>query len=116
MREINDAFRLVAANAVVSKSEVGVAPSAATGRRLSREEIERMVAGIGTDGPVDWLFERVRWNRTDTAWVISWTTAFVATGFAHLSGIGDAYAALIFFCTLLCGFLVLLRALPRDQG
>jgi hypothetical protein len=65
MREINAAYRYLAdhlaaqgrppaANAAFVEGPAG---GHAPGRPLSREELDRMVAVIGSDGPVDWLLE-----------------------------------------------------------
>jgi hypothetical protein len=66
LRAINDAFRTVAAAPVVRADEPapGAPPygeavprsSPFSGRRLTREEIDRMVESMRNDGPLDWLF------------------------------------------------------------
>jgi hypothetical protein len=64
MREINAAYRCLAdhlaakerppaATAAFVEASAGHAP----GRPLSREELDRLVAVIGADGPVDWLLD-----------------------------------------------------------
>jgi len=61
MREINDAFRQV----VSSRTGAGPGPSArasSSNHRLSRDEIERMVQSLGTEGPIDWLLSGATWN------------------------------------------------------
>jgi hypothetical protein len=57
MRAINDAFRCVAAGTMVPPAAPGP-PSRPhePGRRLTREEIDRMVESLGNEGPLDWLF------------------------------------------------------------
>jgi DnaJ-class molecular chaperone len=70
MRAINDAFRLVAERSIrdaVPQSHARAAgpdqPSAAPrgepqfGRRLTREEIDRMVEAMKNDGPLDWILD-----------------------------------------------------------
>ena len=74
MRAINDAFRAVVAARVVPRVDPAGASSAAgatagasaraapppgssfSGRRLTREEIDRMVEAMRNEGPLDWLF------------------------------------------------------------
>jgi len=79
MRAINDAFRaVVAARAAPppgpSAASAGAAaatyPRSSTfsGRRLTREEIDRMVAAMKHDGPLDWLM--------DDSWVEGWKEAW----------------------------------------
>jgi hypothetical protein len=65
MRAINDAFRTVVAHRGNAGPAFGVPsgpagatgapPSWQSGRRLTREEIDRMVELMGNDGPLDWL-------------------------------------------------------------
>jgi curved DNA-binding protein CbpA len=67
MRAINDAFRAVVAGRAVPRfdppaASAGGAAAAAhprsstfSGRRLTREEIDRMVEAMKNDGPFDWL-------------------------------------------------------------
>ena len=65
MRAINDAFRTVVAHRAHASPVPGVPsgtagtasapPSWHSGRRLTREEIDRMVELMGNDGPLDWL-------------------------------------------------------------
>ena len=74
MRAINDAFRAVVAARAVPRfdppargASAGAAyPRSATfsGRRLTREEIDRMVEAMKNDGPFDWLM--------DDSWVEGW--------------------------------------------
>src|SRR5262245_51656285 len=69
MREINDAYRRITAHlagAGHAEEPPADAPHhAAPGHRLSREEIDRIVASLGTDGPMDWLLGLGRGRRLE---------------------------------------------------
>lgn len=86
MRAINDAFRTVAGSRVVRApdppADAYTAPreraSSSTaeprfGRRLTREEIDRMVESMRNDGPLDFLLEA---DASDVGKVV-WKTASV---------------------------------------
>ena len=67
MRTINDAFRSVLSSRVFRSPAAPVSPgqpSPQAGRRLTREEIDRMVESLGKEGPLDSLFEG-RWFQDD---------------------------------------------------
>lgn len=55
MRDINHAYQVLRGSAAGHPSDPPRAPSARPGQRLSREQIDRMVQSIGTDGPLDGL-------------------------------------------------------------
>ena len=67
MRAINDAFRTIVASRAEPRIDPSGAPEAAatayprspsfSGRRLTREEIDRMVETMKHDGPLDWLID-----------------------------------------------------------
>jgi hypothetical protein len=63
MRQINDAYRRLLAHIVPAASPAprpGARSHTAPGRRLSREEIDRLVASIGTKGPIDDFLDLTR--------------------------------------------------------
>jgi DnaJ domain len=62
MRAINDAYRLILQRAAPAPPPASPphAPPRARGQALSREEIERIVQALGTDGPVDLLLASLR--------------------------------------------------------
>ena len=57
MRAINDAYHLILQR---SAPAAAVATPRPHGQPLSREEIERIVAALGTDGPIDLLLASLR--------------------------------------------------------
>jgi DnaJ domain len=65
MREINAAYRCLADHLAPPRSRPatsaafleGSQEDESPGRPLSREELDRMVDAIGSDGPVDWLLD-----------------------------------------------------------
>lgn len=66
MRAINDAFRLVAERTIHETGPRSAAPDQRSsphqreppfGRRLTRDEIDRMVDAMKNDGPFDWMFD-----------------------------------------------------------
>ncbi len=88
MRVINDAVRLIAHEEPASSvGDGGRAPARPSSRRLSREQVERMIASIGTDGPVDWLFGiRRRWEEaTVTRPRMSAVIAYGVSVVAHVA-------------------------------
>lgn len=101
MRAINDAFRCVAARTTVPQPGPDPrAPAAGRsyrpGRRLTREEIDRMVETMGNDGPLDWIVglgdswtEQVRRpvSRSRVALYIAGGAWFLAPIFAEIVGL-----------------------------
>ena len=77
MREINDAFGRIVQSWSSPPADRTPSVSRPPGARLSREEVERMVQGIGTEGPVDWLLDafRVDWGRAADRWVVHFQIA-----------------------------------------
>ena len=60
MRAINDAYHLLVRRASPVPDPPPPRPSRARGQSLSREEIDRIVQALGTEGPVDLLLAALR--------------------------------------------------------
>jgi DnaJ domain len=60
MRAINDAYQLLVQRAAPVPDPPSPRPSRARGEPLSREEIDRIVQALGTEGPVDLLLGALR--------------------------------------------------------
>ena len=60
MRAINDAYHLVQDRLAPPPRPAAPRPYRAQGQPLSREEIDRIVQALGTDGPVDLLLASLR--------------------------------------------------------
>ncbi len=97
MRIINEAFREVARSRTCQVAERHPAPHRPSGSRLSREAVDRMVEGIGTDGPVNWLLDafRLDWPTQASQEVsrlrMSMTIAF---GLATIAEVGRQWAGI----------------------
>lgn len=123
MRQINDAFKRI----VASRTPVETQPPTCASppdARLSRDEIERMVQSLGTDGPIDWLLGGLKggwdWNegvsRARMSATISWGVAILAQVIWEWHSIGKdgrpgSWTPLVVF---IGAFLLLLRLLPKD--
>ncbi len=62
MRQINDAYRLVVDQVAAFQEVRAAVAGRAPDGRLPREEIERLVRSIGTEGPIDRFIARVDEN------------------------------------------------------
>ena len=124
MRIINDAFRQVAQARIGSVAEPSVPrPSVA---RLSREEVDRIVKGIGTDGPINWVLDalRIDWTPSVSRNVTRLRmSATIAWGLAILSEIGRQWAGIgaermpwpwLPLATFVVALVVLHLTLPRE--
>jgi hypothetical protein len=60
MRAINDAYHLILHRSTPAHAASPPRPSRPAGQPLSREEIDRIVQALGTDGPVDLLLSSFR--------------------------------------------------------
>jgi hypothetical protein len=60
MRAINDAYHVIVQRSSRTATPEAPRPPRPHGQPLSREEIERIVAALGTDGPVDLLLASLR--------------------------------------------------------
>ncbi len=78
MRVINDAVRLIAVEKTEPATGDAAEPAPSSRSRLSRAQVEGMIASIGTDGPIDWFFGiRRRWegvtvSRSRMSAMIAW--------------------------------------------
>jgi DnaJ-like protein len=74
-------------------------------RRLTREEIERMVQSIGTAGPFEIAFGEVRWvgRLFDRLWIPCYAAAAVVI-VVRVVIFGDLHPETILFVVLLVGF------------
>jgi len=125
MREINDAFRRVASlRTGPGAAEDGSPRAGSSGERLSREEVERLVQGLGTDGPVNWVLDslKVNWDwhqkvsRTRMSITIAWGVALFVEVVCEWSSIGKEQrpGPWIPVVALFGSFVILLLVLPKD--
>jgi hypothetical protein len=93
MREINGAYRRLAADLASRESEVRVPPPAhPAGGRLSREEIDSAVRALGSDGPVDWFLGLFAW-KGDWDWrdtTVSWRSISPYLAYAIALSVGGS--------------------------
>lgn len=140
MRAINDAFRSVVAARAARASAIpgfaepdrGAAPGAASaggknefGRRLTREEIDRIVEAMKGDGPFDWMwgddaddpyYSTEQAGPKVLAGCMAALAVFPLLALADLLGLseGSAFAFILGGC--LGAYALLRRVLPRKQG
>jgi curved DNA-binding protein CbpA len=123
MRDINQAYRTLlraaspAARAVESRTD---ARPAQPGQRLSREEIERMVAAIGTENPIENFFDGMQalFDRFRVAFVVLVVFAagvsLLAEGRRALAGPRAFFV--VYLLVVLCLMLGLHFAKRRESG
>jgi curved DNA-binding protein CbpA len=135
MRAINDAFRLVAERSIHDAAPQGSERAAAAdqpspahrgepqfGRRLTREEIDRMVEAMKGDGPLDWILE-TSWPKPDfnrpvhrrvMAAYVAILVAVIANIVAESGGLVERGNWRITAVAWLIAFPILLRVLPKS--
>jgi hypothetical protein len=135
MRAINDAFRLVAERSIAAASPARDATSAPpnhppttsrpfqeSGRRLTREEIDRMVEAMKNDGPLDWMLEATPaidqdLGRKVRAGACALGVAVVPALFAHaFRGLPDGVVVWFLALTSVAAYAFFLRVLPKGGG
>ncbi len=134
MRAINDAFRTVVAARVVPRAAAeaaegaaaatagaGPSPASFSGRRLTREEIDRMVEAMRNDGPLDWLFgERdgadPKSERTTQAVLIGTVVAVISAALAEVGGASPSAQLVVMLVVGAAAIALALRLLPRSRS
>jgi hypothetical protein len=122
MRTINDAFRaVVAARVVPGAAAAGAPPPPASfsGRRLTREEIERMVEAMRNDGPLDWLLgdreAAPKLERTTRAILVGTFFAVIGASLAEAGGASPPAQLAVMLGVGAAGTGVALGLLPRPR-
>jgi hypothetical protein len=129
LRAINDAFRTVAAvQTVHGAAEPPGGPevprsSPFSGRRLTREEIDRMVEAMRNDGPLDWLIRDPWYLRVEetgprlaAAAIGAFSSCIVVLSIAESSGASEPTLGWLVIVSFAAAFAALLRFLPRKQA
>lgn len=132
MRIVNDAYRrIVEAAGPSGTTEARAPPEAPTGRRLSREEVDRFTASIGRESFVDSLLDSLpssalmTFRRTEDQWTLTPTVVsllffgggMVVIGMFEWSGNPlSGWSAKIAALVVVVGSLLAPYALQRRRG